>query len=130
MTKSRSNTTDGRRNNGRKKGALNRRTKALRVMTEKALLSGMLPLEYMLRTLRSEEATHEQRMEAAICAAPYCHPKLIATDNVHRNAGLEFANKTGEQIRDQLVLWLIEKGVLIPGPHDAPPQPPRCSRPG
>jgi hypothetical protein len=46
------------------------RTKALKVITDKALLSGMLPSEYMLKTLRSEEATHEQRTEATVCAAP------------------------------------------------------------
>jgi hypothetical protein len=60
-------------------------------------------------------------MDAAKAAAPYIHPKLVATDNTHRNGDMDFAGKTGAQIRNELVLWLIEKGVLIPGPHDVIP---------
>jgi hypothetical protein len=44
-----------------------------------------------------------------------------AADNTHRNGGMDFAGKTGAQIRNELVLWLIKKGVLIPGPHDVIP---------
>jgi hypothetical protein len=42
--------------------------------------------------------------------------------NTQRNANLEFAGKSGDEIRNQLVLWLIEKGVLIPGPNDVIPE--------
>jgi hypothetical protein len=75
----------------------------------------------MLSTLRNPNLEHEVRMDAAKAAAPYIHPKLVATTNTNRNANLEFAGKTGEQIRNQLVLRLIDKGVLIPGPNDVIP---------
>jgi hypothetical protein len=38
---------------------------------------------------------------------------------MQRNAN---AGKSGDEIRNQLVLWLIEKGVLIPGPNDVIPE--------
>jgi hypothetical protein len=38
------------------------------------------------------------------------------------HANLEFAGKSGDEIPNQLVLWLIEKGVLIPGPNNVIPE--------
>jgi hypothetical protein len=42
--------------------------------------SVLSPLEYMLRLLRDEAATKEDRKWAAYHAAPFCHSKLCAVE--------------------------------------------------
>ena len=88
----------GERRGGRQKGAANKRSRAI---ADKAIESGLTPLEYMLDILRSEmppdlkeriesgEVSEEltkavyawqtQRFEAAKAAAPYVHPRLQST---------------------------------------------------
>lgn len=61
---------------GRPKGALNKRTAAM----IEAIGTKVTPLEYMLSVLHNEEAKPEQRMMAAVQAAPYIHAKLTSTD--------------------------------------------------
>src|SRR5262245_60540122 len=61
---------------GRKKGSLNRATAEARAAAAK---SGELPLEYMLRIMRDSKASNTRRDEMARTAAPYLHPKLVAT---------------------------------------------------
>jgi hypothetical protein len=39
----------------------------------------LMPLEFMLRTLRDEERDFADRYKAAVDAAPYLHPRLSAT---------------------------------------------------
>lgn len=39
---------------------------------------GITPLMYMLKILRDETQVHDERMKAAVAAAPYVHPKLAA----------------------------------------------------
>jgi hypothetical protein len=63
-----------------------------------ALASGLPPLDYLLKTMRSPEPTRfdgesitmfsaryrtwsEQCLEAAKAAAPYCHPRLATIEN-------------------------------------------------
>ena len=96
---------------GRKKGpakaTLNRRS-----IAEKALESGLTPLEYMMNILRSEvppelkeriesealsvdliaaiAAWNVQRFEAAKAAAPYVHPRLAA---IEHSGGLDLGLK-------------------------------------
>lgn len=41
----------------------------------------LMPLDYMLRVLRNEEAAPEERRWAAQQAAPYVHPKLSAVEH-------------------------------------------------
>ena len=42
---------------------------------------GILPLDFMLKTLRDDTQPHEERMKAAINAAPYVHPKLATVQH-------------------------------------------------
>jgi hypothetical protein len=65
---------------GRPKGAATRKT---REIADKAAEEGLMPLEYMLRVLRDEKQTAENRAWAAEKAAPYCHAKLAAVDMKH-----------------------------------------------
>jgi len=60
---------------GRPAGAV---TKKTREIAEKATASGLTPLEYMLSILRDEQASPDDRFEAAKSAAPYVHAKLSA----------------------------------------------------
>lgn len=57
---------------GRKKGSPNKKTAELqRAVAE----SGLTPLEYLLEVMRNS-SDERQRLNAAIAAAPYIHPKL------------------------------------------------------
>ena len=42
---------------------------------------GITPLDYFLGILRNEDAPKDDRMWAAVHAAPYCHPRLGAIDH-------------------------------------------------
>jgi hypothetical protein len=74
---------------GRKKGSVNAANLKRNQMVATAVAGGLLPLEFMLRELRSKapkNATAVQlaahrvwRMEAAKNAAPYIHPRLSTT---------------------------------------------------
>ncbi len=66
-----------RPNAGRKPGSPNKATAERQAEIE---ASGITPLEYMLATLRDENKSTEERMEAAKSAAPYVHPKLAAVE--------------------------------------------------
>jgi hypothetical protein len=57
----------------RTKGSPNKATKAREQILSAA---GLVPLTYMLKVLRDEDQPHEERMKAAIAAAPYVHPRL------------------------------------------------------
>ena len=60
---------------GRKQGSLTRKT---REVAEKAMASGLTPLDYLLQVMRDPEALAPVRMDAAKAAAPYCHPRLAS----------------------------------------------------
>ena len=61
---------------GSRKGIPNRATAA----RERAIReSGLTPLEFLLSIMRGEYPT-DTRIDAAKAAAPYVHPKLIATE--------------------------------------------------
>jgi hypothetical protein len=62
-----------RPNGGRPK---NKRSKEF---IEKAEASGLMPLEFMLQVMRNLEAPLADRFKAAAEAAPYMHPKLVAS---------------------------------------------------
>lgn len=79
---------------GRKTGSATKRT---REIADKALASGITPLEFMLDILRTEPPKdadplvklgyQEQRFEAAKAAAPYVHPKLQAITHKGSDGG-------------------------------------------
>lgn len=62
---------------GRKKGEPNKRTVEAQ---DAAKASGIMPLEYLLSVMRSEDATMGMRMTAAQAAAPYVHAKLSSIE--------------------------------------------------
>jgi len=82
---------------GRKKGTPNKATAKRREIAEKALDSGITPLDYMLQVMRQEVpegASAEQkasivgmRFEAAKAAAPYVHPRLAAIEHTGEGGG-------------------------------------------
>ena len=57
---------------GRRKGTPN--VKTAEVLAN-ALQDGLTPVEYMLNTMRDENADQKERQWAAEKAAPYCHPR-------------------------------------------------------
>ena len=62
---------------GRKKGSCNVKT---RDIANKAIESGMTPLEYLLEVMRDVSKDQRDRLDAAKSAAPYIHPKLSSTE--------------------------------------------------
>jgi len=67
-----------RQNAGRKRGIRNRRTREL---LEHVEAGGVLPLDYLLQTMRNPKMPRAMRFEAAKIAAPYCHPRLQAIEH-------------------------------------------------
>lgn len=69
---------------GRKKGTVNKVT-AQRAAQIAA--SGLTPLEYMLKILRSKKSSDDAKMWAAEKAAPYCHHRLSTTELTGKDGG-------------------------------------------
>jgi len=70
----------GRKTGGRTKGTPNRATAARQA---DIAASGLTPLEFILSVMRDEQADTATRLDAAVEAAPYVHPKLAAIDHSH-----------------------------------------------
>lgn len=69
---------------GRKQGVPNKVT----LKREKELAAGgLMPLDYMLRVLRDEEAPVDRRDWASEKAAPYCHPRLTSVEHKGEDGG-------------------------------------------
>jgi hypothetical protein len=62
---------------GRKAGGANRVT---REAVKKAEAGGEMPLDFLLRIMRNDEADESKRIDCAKAAAQYVHPKLNAID--------------------------------------------------
>lgn len=69
-----------REGSGRKKGTVGEATKLRVAVAEKALRSGLTPLDYMLSILRDETRDEKERFAAAKEAAPYLHPRLASVE--------------------------------------------------
>lgn len=61
---------------GRKKGAVNKRTREL----ERVKRAGITPLDYMLKVMRDEKADSPRRADMAKAAAPYLHARRAPED--------------------------------------------------
>ena len=70
----------GRKTGGRRKGTPN---KATAVRQAEIAGSGMTPLDFILEVMRNEENNLAVRLDAAVKAAPYVHPKLASVDHTH-----------------------------------------------
>jgi hypothetical protein len=68
----------GQKTGGRVAGTPNKVTANMRAQ---AAASGELPLEYMLRVMRSPETEPVRRDAMAKAAAPYIHPTLASVDH-------------------------------------------------
>jgi hypothetical protein len=64
---------------GRPKGSVGIKTKIRQQMIKAADDGELMPLDFMLQTLRDEEQDFAIRYKAAVDAAPYLHPRLAAT---------------------------------------------------
>jgi hypothetical protein len=71
----------GFKTGGRKKSTPNKTTAARQA---EITASGLTPLDFMLEVMRNEENELATRLDAAVKAAPYVHPKLAAIDHSHR----------------------------------------------
>lgn len=67
----------GKKTGGRQKGVPNKATQARQ---EAVAASGLTPLEFLLNTMRDENAELGTRLDAAKAAALYVHPKLQPVD--------------------------------------------------
>ena len=67
----------GIKTGGRRKGSKN---KVALAKAAALAASGLVPLDYMLSVLRNPLASTEDKRWASEKAAPYCHPKLKATE--------------------------------------------------
>ena len=70
----------GFKTGGRKQGTPNKATAARQA---EIAGSGLTPLDFMLEVMRDEQADTATRLDAAVKAAPYIHPKLAAIDHAH-----------------------------------------------
>ena len=70
----------GRKTGGRKKGIPNKTTAARQA---EITASGLTPLDFMLEVMRDEENDLATRLDAAVKAAPYVHPRLASSDREH-----------------------------------------------
>ena len=76
---------------GRRKGSLNRKTKAIAVALAE---TGLTPLEYLCSVFQDEKNELGIRVDAAKSAAPYIHPRLSAvTMSGDKNNPLEMVAK-------------------------------------
>jgi hypothetical protein len=71
----------GKKTGGRKRGTLNHVTVERKAKLTEAQMAGLTPLDYMLGILRNEDAKPDARMNAAVHAAPYIHPKLATIEH-------------------------------------------------
>jgi hypothetical protein len=62
---------------GRKKDGVNRVTEEA---IERAKAGGELPLDFLLRIMRDDDADETKRIDCAKAAAPYVHAKLANID--------------------------------------------------
>jgi hypothetical protein len=69
---------------GKPKGSVSKLDKVVR---EKALQSGLTPLDYLLGLLRDEGQNQDTRIDAAKAAAPYVHAKLANIDMKAKHEG-------------------------------------------
>lgn len=72
---------------GRPKGAPNKRTVAIRAVTDEAVARGITPLEVMLEAMRHFHDAGQLKDAAAVAkdAAPYVHPRLAQVEHQGNN---------------------------------------------
>jgi hypothetical protein len=115
---------------GRKKGTANKLLKMSQI--EKAALTGLMPLDYMLGLMRDPDTPDPVRREMARAAAPYLHSRLEAVDPNQRPND-PYAGKSVQELNELFIEALTRRGLkLVPITEDElePPtgiSPPRGS---
>jgi hypothetical protein len=89
---------------GRPKGS---KAKRHRVVIDEAMLSGLMPVEWMLAVLRDPEAEQSRRDEMAKQCAPFLHPRLAAVEVGHRPRG------GGAVVGDVVQVLAVPRGCRI-----------------
>jgi hypothetical protein len=69
---------------GRPKGSKAKRHK---VVLDEAMLSGLMPVDWMLAVLRDPQVEERRRDRMAEVLAPFLHPRLAAVELGHRKVG-------------------------------------------
>lgn len=77
---------------GRKAGGANKLSKEAH---DKAAASGEMPVEFLLRVMRDEEADEGRRIDCAKAVAPYLHPKRAPVDGDGKEPNLTLNIVTG-----------------------------------
>jgi hypothetical protein len=72
-----------------------------------------MPLDFILRTMRNPDLDRHERFQAAVRAAPYCHPQLQAVAHQHLGAD-------GKPIAPMVTVVVME----------TPPEQPRLTHEG
>lgn len=70
----------GRKTGGRRQGTPNKTTAARQA---EIAASGLTPLDFMLNVMRDDQNDLATRLDAAVKAAPYVHPRLAAIESKH-----------------------------------------------
>jgi hypothetical protein len=105
---------------GRPKGSKAKRHK---VVIDEALLSGLMPIEWMLAVLRDPEAEQSRRDDMAKAAANYLHPRLAAVE-VNRRGKPADVNLDVVQVLAVPRGCRIVDGVVIDGTSELEPYTP------
>jgi hypothetical protein len=127
-----------RRGPGRPKGSVNRTS--IKFIEEAARAGGMLPHEVLLNVMRCDyvvingtkySPTFEQRMQAAVQAAPYFAPRLGSVDVLQGHSDEDLRALLVETLRDPAVSTLLSDPAILKalGFTPAPPEKPGAVQP-
>ena len=96
---------------GRPKGSKNKRTIAA---WAEASAEGLFPVQYMLKVLRDEKASHADRQWAAHAAAPYVHPRPAPEQRRITLALPDTSTSEGVGQAISAVLTAVSRGEITP----------------
>jgi hypothetical protein len=101
----------GYKTGGRQKGSRNKKTRAREAVLKLATagIQDADPLEFLLRVMADTQLPLALRLDAAVAAAPFCHPKLRAV--VHVDEG------RGKSALEELLAEIDGRARGIPNPH-------------
>jgi len=93
----------GYKTGGRQKGTRNKRTLAREAVLRRvgAGLATTTPLEFMLAVMTNTNLPLAMRLDAAVMAAPYVHPRLKAVVHVQKPSGQNELQELLEQLDGQ-----------------------------
>jgi hypothetical protein len=101
----------------------------MRSVLDAAVKANAMPLDHMLAVLRDPNTEPHRRDQMAVAAAPYCHPKLIATavSQVRTDPQLppgQFREWAQQRIKEVFGDTLPSMGgpVINPTPGNPPPR--------